>query len=1012
MVLGLKAEDAGLAETLRREDPEQFMTLVRMHLSFVLDLNTDECDGTVEKSGKFRPIKWSFTPFAKKAKTVNRPCIEGVSLTQESISQVYQLIQWLGQEQNLVQEGIFRRSGKMTRQQELKNMLTAGCSLNLENGQFSVHDCASVLKNFLAQLPEPLLTEAHYPAHCQIAELCSGNEEPVEEERLLKAIQLILLLLPQENMQLLKDLISLLHLTSTYAHVNKMSADNLATLFTPHLLCPRKLSPEALHTNSQTMSRVVSFMIKQGPLLFQIPAQLATDIRAYWSSREKRALLPKRDLNESTCDGMAAKTVFTFVDRERTAEASASANPTEAALAQLYAHIQSLPESTKKRKLIKQFNKENGQGTPQLVLGSHGRASRSRQRTIIPNKPRQRSRSLGESIKAMIGKHMTGFHKGFKDPKKSNDDNFGKEAIDSPRSSPVSKVKNIFQKSGTEGYVSNSSPTVMPSLKKSLVDADDEAKSLRLRLSANSKRTSASATSQNTLIDKEEYCSTSSNDSNSAGDERFRVVLKRTTSSVIHSDVNTDSKDCGPTKSPRLESGFPTPFPPTPSVERLPLSPDVKHPPGTFRDESWPVSTAPASASAVVSASSCGNLSSVGLPNAPILTPRNVLAWMTSTPAHARASQQTDSPLGNCLLTPSNATGNNSMSPITRSTQKMPKAMQEDMMTPRSRKPVVALSSSNLSQLAHLGGWGRSESGELRRDATSRATLLSEAGVSLNCKLLMKEESFTEHDAVDYINDNQSIRIPIEKMLAKEVPRDSKEHTSKPENKAPGGAEGCECCSEEKCSNCSAGNGSLDYYSCSSEGSALTGTFREIVLSRSVLTASPVDLSFSSHTGDFDSSSEREVRLSNVLSNDNLSESLLFCLDGNEPSSLNERNQCSNRLLKKTDISHTDTSSVSEKDPIDLDYESSSVEAEDETNVSCLPDFTEVKTEDFLGKSTVTNSIKETPIEEEIPCALNDITGISPMSNSTKFNDMCVQSEIDRCLSENAAVGSVNETSF
>lgn len=72
---------------------------------------------------------------------------------------------------DLVQEGIFRRSGKMTRQQELKNLLMTGCPLQLEDGQFSVHDCASVLKNFLAQLPEPLLTEAHYPAHCQIAGL-------------------------------------------------------------------------------------------------------------------------------------------------------------------------------------------------------------------------------------------------------------------------------------------------------------------------------------------------------------------------------------------------------------------------------------------------------------------------------------------------------------------------------------------------------------------------------------------------------------------------------------------------------------------------------------------------------------------------------------------------------------------------------------------------------------------------------------------------------------------------
>ena len=70
---------------------------------------------------------------------------------------------------DICQEGIFRRSGKMTRQQELKSFLNQGVPLNLDDGHFSVHDCASVLKNFLAELPESLLTDAHYPVYCQIA---------------------------------------------------------------------------------------------------------------------------------------------------------------------------------------------------------------------------------------------------------------------------------------------------------------------------------------------------------------------------------------------------------------------------------------------------------------------------------------------------------------------------------------------------------------------------------------------------------------------------------------------------------------------------------------------------------------------------------------------------------------------------------------------------------------------------------------------------------------------------
>lgn len=31
-----------IAENLRSENPEQFLILVRMHLSFIIDMNTDE----------------------------------------------------------------------------------------------------------------------------------------------------------------------------------------------------------------------------------------------------------------------------------------------------------------------------------------------------------------------------------------------------------------------------------------------------------------------------------------------------------------------------------------------------------------------------------------------------------------------------------------------------------------------------------------------------------------------------------------------------------------------------------------------------------------------------------------------------------------------------------------------------------------------------------------------------------------------------------------------------------
>lgn len=70
---------------------------------------------------------------------------------------------------DVTQEGIFRRTGSLSRQQDLRQLLLTGSSLGLEEGKFSVHDCASVLKGFLADLPQPLLMDQYYQTYCTLA---------------------------------------------------------------------------------------------------------------------------------------------------------------------------------------------------------------------------------------------------------------------------------------------------------------------------------------------------------------------------------------------------------------------------------------------------------------------------------------------------------------------------------------------------------------------------------------------------------------------------------------------------------------------------------------------------------------------------------------------------------------------------------------------------------------------------------------------------------------------------
>ncbi|XP_033250647.1 rho GTPase-activating protein 19-like [Drosophila miranda] len=380
--------DRDLATRMRNSNYEKYKSLVRMHLSFELELNTDEFDMpcheiVYEDKGKIK--KWN--RLSKKNRGPATGCTAGAGSKSagrptETLQQqidagflmhLEELKEFLMLEKNLTQEGLFRKTGAVSRQNELRMHIQHDQPLDLELTGFSAHDCATVFKSFLAELAEPLLTDAHYPAHLQIAPLSQalmGGQVAATAERqqhLLNSVQLLLLLLPEEHRELLQHIIKMLHSVAAREESNKMSAENVAILFTPHLICPRQMPPEALHYTAK-MSSIVSYMIQHGLEIFEVPGKLATDIRAYFLERKrKKTMSPEQTLEESISDDSTVNTVYTFVDRAATAAANNS-NYTDTALAQLYAHIQSLPESSKKRRLIKQLNKQNGQGTPLQVI--------------------------------------------------------------------------------------------------------------------------------------------------------------------------------------------------------------------------------------------------------------------------------------------------------------------------------------------------------------------------------------------------------------------------------------------------------------------------------------------------------------------------------------------------------------------------------------------------------------------------------------------------------------------
>ena len=101
----------------------------------------------------------------------------------------------------------------------------------------------------------------------------------------MESLQLLLLLVPDANYKLLKDLLIFLNRISQYEHKNKMSASNLGTIFATHLMCPRKLSAESLQSNHQLYASAVAFMIEQGKIMFDIPDKVVHDVLAHGGTK-------------------------------------------------------------------------------------------------------------------------------------------------------------------------------------------------------------------------------------------------------------------------------------------------------------------------------------------------------------------------------------------------------------------------------------------------------------------------------------------------------------------------------------------------------------------------------------------------------------------------------------------------------------------------------------------------------------------------------------------------------
>ncbi|XP_052224899.1 rho GTPase-activating protein 19-like [Dreissena polymorpha] len=370
--------------------PEKLATFCKIHLSFLLELDGSKLEeifaeqGTNDLNANKRKLSMPFS--RKKDRAASSPA----PLSSDLLDAMSCLISFLQQPDCLRTEGLFRKTGNVSRQRLLREWIAQGADdLHLGDGTFSPHDVATVLKQLLIELPEPLLTQKHYEAHMQISELSlnclSDADKKRSDEKHVKALQFLVQLLPRENAALLESLLDLLNQATKVAE-NKMSAESLGIIFAPSLICPRKLAPEAMQDALATQSKAVAMMIENSGAVFEVPRELADDVAHFWRVMEdvldgSKSCEDRVNIRKSMYINRSrpASAVLTYADR-KSPETFDCAQDTH-----VFTHDQSTVESVEcesNQKLMKQLDRVDSRRNHYRKNGKHSR-----------------SRSIGASIK-------------------------------------------------------------------------------------------------------------------------------------------------------------------------------------------------------------------------------------------------------------------------------------------------------------------------------------------------------------------------------------------------------------------------------------------------------------------------------------------------------------------------------------------------------------------------------------------------------------------------------------
>ncbi|XP_070187919.1 rho GTPase-activating protein 17-like isoform X4 [Littorina saxatilis] len=150
------------------------------------------------------------------------------------------------------EEGLFRIAGSALKLKKLRACIDAH-ALDMEEFSNEPHTVAGVLKQYLRELPEPLMT------YNLCKEFMDASQLPPDQR--FKSLQAIVNKLPPANYNNIRYLVKFLQLLAEKSQINKMTPSNIAIVMGPNLLWAKGESAPNMMTTGAVSSIIESFII-------------------------------------------------------------------------------------------------------------------------------------------------------------------------------------------------------------------------------------------------------------------------------------------------------------------------------------------------------------------------------------------------------------------------------------------------------------------------------------------------------------------------------------------------------------------------------------------------------------------------------------------------------------------------------------------------------------------------------------------------------------------------------